>query len=78
VENTRTQFLHLLHAKHPVFSTALTEGDTKTAGRKGSEEKPHGPYDKGREIIKENLLAALPLPPPTHALPTPLVYISVL
>ena len=62
--NTRTQFLHLLHAKYPVFSTALTEGDTNTARGKESEEKPHGHYDKGREIIKENLPAALPHPPP--------------
>lgn len=62
--NTRTQFFNLLHAKYPVFCTALTEGDTNTARGKESEVKPHGPYDKGREIIKENLPAALPHPSP--------------
>jgi hypothetical protein len=62
--NSRTPFLHLLHAKFPVFSAALTKGDTNTARGKESEEKPHGPYDKGREIKKENLPAAIPHPSP--------------
>lgn len=79
--NTRTKFLHLLHAKYPVFSTALTEGDMSLLFRDTPQEGKRGKknrMDKGREIKKENLPAVLPHPSPTHALLTLLVYISAL
>jgi hypothetical protein len=64
--NTRTQFLHMLRAKYPVISTTLTDSDTDTARGTESEDKPHEPYAKGREIKKENLPAVLPHPSTPH------------
>lgn len=65
--NTRTQFLHLLQAKYPVFSTALTEGDSNTARGKESEKNRMDLMTREEKLYRKiSLLPYHTHPPPMH------------